>query len=236
MSELILGIDTSTRVCVGLARDDQVLARRAVGDSRSHAELLMPTIAAVLKAAKVAVADLDAIAVGMGPGPFTGLRVGVATAETMAEVGGLPVYHVCSLDALAVAWAQTQPAGDFVVLTDARRHELYWAAYDRYGVRTDGPHVSAPGAVPRLPCVGPGVLLHPAAGKGMDSFLALKLGVRVDGLASEWPSLEEVQDIVGVDAGVLAAYAPLLPDVGGEPMYLRHADATESHTVKSVLP
>jgi len=235
VSELILGIDTSVRVCVGLARDSEPVEALAVGDSRSHVELLSPALDALLVRHKVEWTDLDGIAVGMGPGPFTGLRVGVAAAQAMAEACGVPVYHRCSLDVLGVSWALTSPAGDFIACTDARRQELYWAVYDRYGRRLDGPHVSAPTALPRLPVVGPGTLKYPRAGKGMDSFLALKLGVRVDGLASAWPTPEEAWGVVGLDAGILAAYAHELVDAGPEPLYLRQADAAVPSAPKSVL-
>ena len=236
MSELVLGIDTSTRVCVGLARDGEEIISCSAGDSRSHVEQLMPTVQQVLDQAGVGLSDLTAVAVGMGPGPFTGLRVGVSTAQMLATAQGIPLLRVCSLDVLAVQWAQTSPAGKFIACTDARRKELYWAAYDRFGMRTQGPCVSAPSDLPKLPCVGPGAVLYPQAGSGMDSFLALKLGVRVDGLASQWPRPEEVSEIVGIKAGVLAAYASLLPDAGAQPMYLRHADAVAPGAAKSVLP
>ncbi len=236
MTELVLGIDTSTRVCVGLARDGQVLASVTVGDSRSHVERLMPTVQEVLASAGVGPADLTGIVVGMGPGPYTGLRVGVAAAEMLGMARGIPVRHVCSLDVLGLGWAATHPQADFVACADARRKELYWAVYDRQGRRVDGPKVSSPDDLPDLPCVGPGAVLYPMAGVGMDSFLALKLGVRVDGLAGDWPSPDEVSDIVGLDAGLMAAQADRLPEVGVEPLYLRHADATEPGAVKSVLP
>jgi tRNA threonylcarbamoyl adenosine modification protein YeaZ len=236
MSELVLGIDTSTRVCVGLARDQEPVASVSTGDSRSHVELLMPTIQQVLAGAGVTAEDLTSVVVGMGPGPYTGLRVGVVAAEMIGVAQGLAVRHVCSLDVLAIGWARTHPQSDFIACTDARRHELYWAVYDRYGQRLEGPLVSGPDDLPNLASIGPGTLLYPQAGGGMDSFLALKLGLRVDGLASGWPKLEDVSDIVGLDAGLMAAWAEQLPEVGPEPLYLRHADATEPTGAKSVLP
>jgi|GEM_PF-53485 len=235
MSSLVLGIDTSTQVCVGLARDGEVVESVAVGDSRSHAELLMPAIAGLLKRAKVKASDLTAVAAGMGPGPFTGLRAGVAVAETLGYVEQIPVLHVCSLDVLGVAWAMTNPPGPYIACTDARRHELYWAVYDEFGRRWQGPFVSAPSDLPKFPCIGPGALLYPQAGSGLDSFLAIKLGVRVDSFASQWPRPEEVAPIVGINAGFLAAFGDQLPDVGPEPLYLRRADAGPLGPAKSVL-
>ena len=99
----------------------------------THAERV-----AALADAGLAVADLDAVVVGCGPGPFTGLRVGMATAAAYGHALGIPVYGVCSLDAIGV-----DTAGEVLVVTDARRREVYWARY-RDGVRVDGPAVSAP--------------------------------------------------------------------------------------------
>ena len=86
-------------------------------------------------------ADLDAVVVGCGPGPFTGLRAGMATAAAYGHALGIPVHGVCSLDAIGV-----RTTGDTLVVTDARRREVYWARY-RDGVRTDGPAVNAPADV-----------------------------------------------------------------------------------------
>jgi tRNA threonylcarbamoyl adenosine modification protein YeaZ len=87
-------------------------------------------------------ADLGAVVVGCGPGPFTGLRVGMATAAAYAHALDIPVYGVCSLDAIGV-----DTTGEVLVVTDARRREVYWARY-RDGLRIDGPAVSAPADVP----------------------------------------------------------------------------------------
>lgn len=102
-----------------------------------HSEQLTPTISRCLADAGVAARDLDALVVGTGPGPFTGLRVGLVTAAAMAEALDVPAYGVCSLDGLA------PDAGAVLVATDARRKEVYWATY-RDGVRVTGPEVSYP--------------------------------------------------------------------------------------------
>jgi len=155
MPEITLAIDTSTRVAVGLARDEQVLCTRLVGDDRSHVELLTPCIHEVLASAGLSLADVTRIGVGVGPGPFTGLRVGVATAEILGQALGIPVIGVCSLDAIALR--HTGAPGEFVVVIDARRHEVYWARYDATGLRVDGPHVGPATALPPLPAIGPGI-------------------------------------------------------------------------------
>ncbi|WP_130866015.1 tRNA (adenosine(37)-N6)-threonylcarbamoyltransferase complex dimerization subunit type 1 TsaB [Acidipropionibacterium timonense] len=212
VDSLTLGIDTSSAVCVGLARGGQVLAQRRVDDPRAHAEQLMPLVEQVCAEAGVALTDVDEIAVGVGPGPYTGLRVGVVTGRVLAHLGGSTPHPVCSLDVLAAQWVSgdNAPTGEFVVCSDARRHELYWARYDQRGQRLDGPHVTSPQGLPGgLPVGGPGCAardLTPAAG-----------------------SPEHL------DAGLLAARWHELPDVGLEPLYLRDPDATVPTTRKATL-
>ena len=146
MSTVILAIDTATpAVTAGVVRLDtgiEVLAERVTVDARAHAEQLTPNVVAALADAGLTVDGLDAVVVGCGPGPFTGLRVGMATAAAYAHVLGIPVRGVCSLDAIGV-----DTTGDALVVTDARRREVYWARYCD-GVRVDGPAVNAPVDVP----------------------------------------------------------------------------------------
>lgn len=144
---LVLAIDTSTpAVTAGLvALDGDVLESRGdrvTVDPRAHGELITPHALEAVKAAGVTLRDLDAIVCGVGPGPFTGLRAGMATAASLAHALGIPAYPVCSLDAIA---ADVSPGeAPFLVLTDARRREVYWAAYAADGSRADGPHVERP--------------------------------------------------------------------------------------------
>jgi tRNA threonylcarbamoyl adenosine modification protein YeaZ len=139
---LVLAIDTSTpAVTAGVVADGHVLAQRVTVDARAHAERITPNVLAAIADAGRSMADLNAIVVGCGPGPFTGLRVGMATAAAYGHALGLPVYGVCSLDAIG-----GQTAGEVLVVTDARRREVYWARY-RDGVRVDGPEVNAPADV-----------------------------------------------------------------------------------------
>ncbi|ORV01241.1 tRNA threonylcarbamoyladenosine biosynthesis protein TsaB [Mycobacterium bohemicum] len=141
---IVLALDTSTpAVTAGLVRRDDmtVLAERVTVDARAHAERLTPNVLAALADAGLAMVDLDAVVVGCGPGPFTGLRAGMATAAAYAHALGIPVRGVCSLDAIGV-----RTTGDTLVVTDARRREVYWARY-RDGVRTEGPAVDAPAGV-----------------------------------------------------------------------------------------
>jgi tRNA threonylcarbamoyl adenosine modification protein YeaZ len=207
---LVLALDTSTTVNVGLACGDQVLARVTVADRRAHVERLTPAIWECLSQAGVRLGELGQIVVGLGPGPFTGLRVGVVTAQLLATVVGVPLRGVCSLDVLAAQFAEQSPPGEFVAATDARRREVYWAGYAADGRRTAGPAVSAPADVPRNPVVGPAAELYP------DQLLTAP-GPRV------------------LDPGTLAVRGPGLPDAGREPLYLRRPDAAEPTRRKSVL-
>jgi tRNA threonylcarbamoyl adenosine modification protein YeaZ len=138
----VLAIDTSTpAVTAGVVVDGELLAERVSVDARAHAERITPNVLASLADTECSMTDLDAVVVGCGPGPFTGLRVGMATASAYGHALGIPVYGVCSLDAIGV-----QTRGQVLVVTDARRREIYWARY-RDGVRVDGPAVAAPADV-----------------------------------------------------------------------------------------
>jgi tRNA threonylcarbamoyl adenosine modification protein YeaZ len=211
---VLLAFDTATpAVTVALHDGERVVAASTKIDARRHGELLAPGITAVLDEAWVPRQDVTAVAVGVGPGPFTGLRVGLVTARVLAAVLEIPVYGVCTLDVLAAEGVLTGTADrPFLVATDARRKEVYWAAYDVHGERLDGPHVSKPGEVATdAPVAGQGALLYP------DSFPTR--------IAPEYP-----------DAGALAAavtdervelYDP-------EPLYLRRPDTAEPHKPKPV--
>ncbi|OBI87893.1 tRNA N6-adenosine(37)-N6-threonylcarbamoyltransferase complex dimerization subunit TsaB [Mycobacterium asiaticum] len=141
---VVLALDTATpAVTAGIVRleDLATLAERVTVDARAHAERLTPNVIEALAAAGLTMADLDAVVVGCGPGPFTGLRAGMATAAAYGHALGIPVHGVCSLDGIG-----RLTSGDTLVVTDARRREVYWARY-RDGVRTDGPAVNAPADV-----------------------------------------------------------------------------------------
>ncbi len=148
MSTVILAIDTATpAVTAAIVSLDgvEVLAERVTIDARAHAEQLTPNVLGALADAGRSVNDLGAVVVGCGPGPFTGLRVGMASAAAYGHALGVPVYGVCSLDAIGIETAAT--SGEVLVVTDARRREVYWARYCD-GVRIDGPAVDAPADVP----------------------------------------------------------------------------------------
>ena len=146
LTKVVLALDTATpAVTAGVVRldgaDCAVLAERVTIDARAHAERLTPNVLAALADAALTMSDLDAVVVGCGPGPFTGLRAGMASAAAYGHALGIPVRGVCSLDAIGV-----RTTGDALVVTDARRREVYWARY-RDGFRTHGPGVNAPADV-----------------------------------------------------------------------------------------
>jgi tRNA threonylcarbamoyl adenosine modification protein YeaZ len=177
----------------------------------AHAEQLTPLVRRCLDEAGVAPTDLDLVVAGLGPGPYTGLRVGIVTAQVLASALRIPWRGVCSLDVLAAQLVAEhhRPPPEFVVATDARRREVYWARYDARGVRLDGPEVGPAGEVPALPTIGPGADLYP-------DHLQAALGPRT------------------LDPGRMAVRGPDLPDAGREPLYLRRPDAAEPGERKKV--
>jgi tRNA threonylcarbamoyl adenosine modification protein YeaZ len=223
---LLLGLDTATpAVTVALHDGGQPLAQLVTVDAHRHAELLAPAIAKVVADAGVTPADLTGIVAGVGPGPYTGLRVGLVTARVLGAALGIPVYGLCSLDAIAADVAASAdgeyggPRGDFLVATDARRRELYWARYDITGRRTAGPEVSRPAEIPvsGLPAAGEGPMLYPE--------------VLPDGLGPAFPA---AATLCRIAVAALAAGDPgqlLLPP---EPLYLRRPDVREPGTPKRV--
>ena len=224
---LLLALDTATSAITVAAYDgDQVLAEHTTIDPRRTTELLAPTIEHVLADAGVAASDLTDIAVGTGPGPFTGLRVGIVTALTLGHVHAIPVHGVCSLDALAAQYAATGGSTPFLVATDARRKEVYWARYEigQRGVRRlDEPSVSRPADLPAdvraLPAVGRGATLYPEhLPHGVDTDAGGLLDVSAAALARVAAE--------GIAAGASMPTTPL---------YLRRPDAVAATAPKPAL-
>jgi tRNA threonylcarbamoyl adenosine modification protein YeaZ len=146
---VLLAIDTSVGTSVAVVdRDGGILAERGSADTRRHAELVGTFIDECLAESGVAVSALSGVVAGMGPGPFTGLRVGIAAATAFALGAEIPLIRVISHDAVAFA-----VGGPLLVVTDARRKEQYWSSYeaaDELGlpVRVEGPALSSPADVP----------------------------------------------------------------------------------------
>jgi tRNA threonylcarbamoyl adenosine modification protein YeaZ len=208
---LLLAFDTATpAVTVALHDGSGVLAQETTVDARRHGELLASSIASVLAAAGATREDLTGVAVGTGPGPYTGLRVGLVTAQVLGSALGIPAHGVCTLDVIASDAALAGPGREFVVATDARRRELYWARYDADALRLSGPAVNAPADIASqigtgIPVAGTGALLH--------------AGLLAEPIAPEYPAAGTLARL-GVQW--LAAGNPALPP---EPIYLRRPDA-----------
>jgi tRNA threonylcarbamoyladenosine biosynthesis protein TsaB len=213
---LLLAFDTATpAVTVALHDGQRVLAETTTVDARRQGELLAPGIEKVLAEAGVSARDLTAVVAGAGPGPYTGLRAGLVTARVLASVLGVAAHGVCTLDVIARDAAATAAGREFLVATDARRRELYWARYSAAGERLSGPGVAAPAALPRdLPVAGEGALAYP--------------GLLGGPLAPRYPAASTLADYA---AELLAGGHPLLPP---QPLYLRRPDAREPGPPKSV--
>ena len=278
---LVLALDTATPVVTaGLVElpgsgPAVPLAARA-HDGRKHGELLVPAVRALCAEAGRSLPSVEAIVVGVGPGPFTGLRVGIATAAALGHALDVPVHGVCSHDGIATAWSAggtgsdtawsaggtgsdtawsaggtrndtawsaggtrndtawsaggtrndtaagvagsgaghpQSGAGNLLVVTDARRREVYWAAYDPAARRLTGPAVEVPAALAeRLPELAIGTVVG-------DPAFAVPLGTAVTGPATPAP-----ESLVEVAAGALRAGRAPAPV---EPLYLRRPDAVE---------
>ncbi|WBB96290.1 tRNA (adenosine(37)-N6)-threonylcarbamoyltransferase complex dimerization subunit type 1 TsaB [Solwaraspora sp. WMMA2080] len=235
---LVLVLDSSTpAVTAALAEitdDVRLLASRRTVDARAHGELLSPQIAACLAESGAAAADLTAVVAGLGPGPFTGLRVGLVTAASVAHALDIPTYGVNSLDALGHAagsdLAGTDLAGSdaatgrVLAATDARRREIYWAVYAADGRRLTDPAVDAPAAVAEA-LAGLGVTT--AVGDGALRYAEL-LGVPVRP-EPRYPDALPLARLAADRVRTAALTEPLTP------CYLRRPDAVAAAGRKPVL-
>jgi len=234
---LLLGIDTATRrVGVVLASEHGLVARVELGDavgatSPRHAEVLAPTIQYVCRQAGVTVDHLSAIAVGVGPGMFTGLRVGVTTAKVLAQALRIPVIPIPSLDLLAYPLRHSRAL--VVPAIDARRHEVYYALYR-----------SVPGCVQRVSEYEIGSadeLAGELEARGEEALLCGDGALR---FASVFAELDHVESAgIAHSSPSLSALAELAvgryereefcPPAEVLPMYLRKSDAEISWETRS---
>lgn len=223
---LVLVVDSSTPAVTAAlvevsAQGVAPRAERRTVDARAHGELLAPQIDAVLAEAGARPTELAAIVAGLGPGPFTGLRVGLVTAATMGQVLGIPTYGVCSLDAIGHPAACGEPV---LAATDARRREIYWAVYDAAGQRLTGPSVDVPAEVAGR---ARDFQVSAAVGDGAHRYAeALGLPVRAE------PRYPSAQALALLAAERVRAGAPGEPLT---PLYLRRPDAVAAAGYKSVL-
>lgn len=213
---LLVGFDTATpAVSVALHDGERIVAAALTVDARRQGELLAPMIAKVLADAGATRADLTAVAVGVGPGPYTGLRVGLVTARVLGTVLGIPVHGVCTLDVIAAETRAALSGRDFLVATDARRKEVYWARYDATGRRVEGPLVGPAALIDgatSLPVAGDGGRLYPRA-----------FGEQAG------PAHPDARALCGLAASGSGLLKP-------EPLYLRGPDARVPGAPKRVTP
>ncbi|MEU4802096.1 tRNA (adenosine(37)-N6)-threonylcarbamoyltransferase complex dimerization subunit type 1 TsaB [Actinosynnema sp. NPDC023587] len=214
---LVLALDTATpAVTAGVVEltagsPPRLLAQRVTVNAKAHGELLTPHVQEAMAEAGRALSELDAVVCGAGPGPFTGLRVGLVTAAALGQALNRPVYPVATPDAIALDACTGAP---LLVATDARRKEVYWATYDAAGRRTDGPHVDRPAEVPAKLRQTP----QRAAGEGARIYADVLGLPLVDALHPSPVSL------VAVAAEELLAGAR---PAALTPLYLRRPDAVE---------
>jgi tRNA threonylcarbamoyl adenosine modification protein YeaZ len=215
---VLLAFDTSSSaVTVALHDGTAVVAGESAVGARRHGELLSVFIAAVLRRAGAAPADLTAVAVGTGPGPYTGLRAGLVTARVLASSLGIPADGICSLDIIAAEALASAGGREFLVATDARRREVYWARYEASGRRAEGPGVDGPSGLPAgLPVAGEGAVLYP-------ELTSTPIG----------PLYPSAAQLAVLAAARIAAGQPPEPP---EPLYLRRPDAREPGKPKRVTP
>lgn len=214
-------MDTATPAVTAALHDGDpaapAIAESHQVDARRHGELLLPAVERVLATAGRAIGDVTGIVVGVGPGPYTGLRVGLVTADVFALALGVPVYGMPTLD--GIAYASGLP-GPFVVATDARRKEVYWARYDDARTPATRPAVDRPGEiageVAGLPAVGAGAELYPEVFPDVRP-----------------PAHQHAGALAALAAARLAAGDELLPP---RPLYLRRPDAQVPKGYKAVTP
>lgn len=219
---LLLALDTATPAVTVALYDGTAsfgtVAESSQVDARRHGELLLPAVDRVLAEAGLGLDAVTDVVVGVGPGPYTGLRVGLMTADTFGLALGVPVHGVCTLDGLA--YAAGIEDGPFVVATDARRKEVYWARYEDARTRVGGPAVDRPADIAEqvagLPAVGAGAVLYP------DTFADVRGPEHVSAAA-----------LAALAAERLAAGEELLEP---RPLYLRRPDAQVPKNYKVVTP
>ncbi|MET8504404.1 tRNA (adenosine(37)-N6)-threonylcarbamoyltransferase complex dimerization subunit type 1 TsaB [Streptomyces sp. NPDC004787] len=216
-------MDTATpAVTVALHDGETVVAQSSQVDARRHGELLLPAVDRVLNEAGLKLDAVTGLVVGVGPGPYTGLRVGLVTAAAFASALGVPVHGLCTLDGLAYAAGAEGLEGPFAVATDARRKEVYWARYADARTRVTEPSVDRPADIAErlagLPVVGAGARLYPEA-------------------------FQDAREPEHQSAAALAALAAERLAAGDEdgfleplPMYLRRPDAQVPKNYKVVTP
>jgi tRNA threonylcarbamoyladenosine biosynthesis protein TsaB len=213
----ILAIDTALGACAAAvldARAGAILASESAAMARGHAEAIMPMIARVMDAGRCEFAELDRIAVTVGPGSFTGLRVGISAARGIAVAAGKPAIGLSTLSAFAAPHVAAR--GDHVIIAaiDARNEQVYFQVFAANGVTVVTPRLDRVRAAVRAVPVGPTVITGSAA----------------ELVAAHWPSgspAPRVETHAAADIGWVARLGAAAQDEGTapKPLYLRRPDA-----------
>ena len=218
---IVLGLDTATKACsAAVWKQGAVLAHECVPMERGHTEALIPMVERVLGAAARAFRDLDLIAVTVGPGAFTGLRVGLAAARGIALAADIPCIGVTTLEAIAAAVPrQEQDERIVLVVLETKRGDFYAQAFSPEGIGLAAPRVVDATALPDLVQVREAVVAGDAAA-------AVIAELRAAGVVAELATVAEFAD-AGVVADIaarrfLAKEGPLQPP---SPLYVRRPEA-----------
>ena len=213
----VLAIDTALGACAAAVLDSQagaILAAESIGMVRGHAEVVMPLIARVMDAARSEFVELNRIAVTVGPGSFTGLRVGISAARGIALAAGRPAIGLSTLSALAAPHVAARSGDTIIAAIDARNEQVYFQVFAPNGVTVVTPRLDRVRAAVRAVPVGPTVIT------GSGALL----------VAAHWPSgspIPRVEDHAAPDIGWVARLGAAAQDEGSppKPLYLRRPDA-----------
>ena len=213
----VLAIDTALGACAAAVLDSQagaILAAESLGMVRGHAEAVMPLIARVMDAARSEFNELNRVAVTVGPGSFTGLRVGISAARGIALAAGRPAIGLSTLSALAAPHVAARSGDTIIAAIDARNEQVYFQVFAPNGVTVVTPRLDRVRAAVRAVPVGPTVIT------GSGAML----------VAAHWPSgspIPRVEDHAAPDIGWVARLGAAAQEEGAppKPFYLRRPDA-----------
>jgi tRNA threonylcarbamoyladenosine biosynthesis protein TsaB len=213
----VLAIDTALGACAAAVFDSQpgaILASESIAMTRGHAEAIMPLIARVMDQAAVEFSELDRVAVTVGPGSFTGLRVGISAARGIALAAGKPAIGLSTLSALAAPHVAARTDNTIVAAIDARNEQVYFQVFAPSGVTIVTPRIDRVRAAVRAVPVGPAVI----TGSGATA------------VAAHWPAgspVPRVEDHAAPDIGWVARLGAAAQDEGvaPKPLYLSRPDA-----------
>lgn len=219
----LLALDTATAACsVAVWEDGIIRARQLRPMVRGQSEALMPMVVAVLAEAGLAFVDLDGVVATVGPGAFTGLRIGLAAARAMALAAGLPCLGVTTLEAVAANVPEAERRGAaLLVVLDAKRADVYAQVFSAALKPLGEPRAVLPAELPGLVPAGPLVVAGDAAVRAVEALVAAGIEAR----PSTGAGVPDAARVAAIAADRRLAGRPPLPP---EPLYLRAPDVTLS--------